>query len=90
MFKPGAAAEQAWARADGLVARADRQSELAQRDNQRSDNYVLMTIMFALVLVLVGIGTKMDTARARTFLFALATVSLVAAAVVVFTFPVEI
>ena len=49
-----------------------------------------MTIMFALVIVLVGIGTKMDTVKARTLLFALATVALAAAAVVVFTFPVEI
>jgi hypothetical protein len=73
-----------------LEQRAEQSSAVARQANQRGDNYVLMTIMFALVLVLVGIGTKMDTVKARTFLFALATLALVAAAVVVLTFPVDI
>lgn len=73
-----------------LDQQADALSATARQANQRGDNYVLMTIMFALVIVLVGIGTKMDTVKARTLLFALATVALAAAAVVVFTFPVEI
>jgi hypothetical protein len=73
-----------------LELRADQLSARARQANQRGDNYVLMTIMFALVLVLVGIGTKMDTVKARTFLFALASVALLAAAVVVLTFPVDI
>lgn len=77
-------------RAAGLEQQAEELSAVARQANQRGDNYVLMTIMFALVLVLVGIGTKMDTVKARTFLFALATVSLVAAVVVVLTFPTEI
>ena len=81
-----AEAEQAAA----LEQRADESSAVARQANQRGDNYVLMTIMFALVIVLVGIGTKMDTVNARTFLFALAAVALVVAAVVVLTFPVEI
>jgi hypothetical protein len=81
-----AEAEQAAALAD----EAEELSAVARAANQRGDNYVLMTIMFALVLVLVGIGTKMNTVRARTFLFVLATVALVAAACVVATFPVEI
>jgi ferric-dicitrate binding protein FerR (iron transport regulator) len=76
--------------AAALEQQAEEFSAVARQANQRGDNYVLMTIMFALVLVLVGIGTKMDTVKARTFLFALATVALLAAAVVVFTFPVEI
>ncbi|MGH9251953.1 MAG: hypothetical protein ACRD0W_20915 [Acidimicrobiales bacterium] len=73
-----------------LDQQADRFSAVARQANQRGDNYVLMTIMFALVLVLVGIGSKMDTLRARAFLFGLASVALVVAAVVVFTFPVEL
>ena len=77
-------------RASELEAQAEKLSGVARQANQRGDNYVLMTIMFALVLVLVGIGTKMDTVKARTFLFVLATVALAAAAVVVLTFPVEI
>jgi hypothetical protein len=77
-------------RAIALADEAEERSAVARSANQRGDNYVLMTIMFALVLVLVGIGTKMDTVTARTFLFVLATVALVAAAGVVVTFPVEI
>jgi hypothetical protein len=77
-------------RAAVLEQQAEELSAVARQANQRGDNYVLMTIMFALVLVLVGIGTKMDTVKARTFLFALATVSLLAAVVVVLTFPTEI
>jgi len=73
-----------------LDQQADALSATAREANQRGDNYVLMTIMFALVIVLVGIGTKMDTVKARTLLFTLATVALVTAAAVVFTFPVEI
>jgi hypothetical protein len=73
-----------------LEQQAEELSAVARQANQRGDNYVLMTIMFALVLVLVGIGSKMDTVKARTFLFALATFALLAAASVVFTFPVEI
>jgi ferric-dicitrate binding protein FerR (iron transport regulator) len=75
--------------AAALEQQAEEFATVARRANQRGDNYVLMTIMFALVLVLVGIGTKMDTVKARTFLFALATVALASAAVVVFSFPVE-
>jgi ferric-dicitrate binding protein FerR (iron transport regulator) len=78
------------ARAATLEQQAEQSAAVARQANQRGDNYVLMTIMFALVIVLVGIGTKMDTVKARTFLFALATIALVAATVVVFTFPVEI
>jgi hypothetical protein len=49
-----------------------------------------MTIVFASVLVLLGIGSKMDTFRARAFLFATASVTLVTAATVLFTFPIEL
>jgi hypothetical protein len=76
------------------AADLERQAEAYAADardaNQRGDNYVLMTILFASVLVLLGIGSKMDTFPARTFLFVTATVILVVAAVVLFTFPVEI
>jgi hypothetical protein len=77
-------------RSEQLEQRADSFAAAARQANQRGDNYVLMTILFASVLVLLGIGSKMDTFRARTFLFATASVILVTAAVVVFTFPIEL
>jgi hypothetical protein len=73
-----------------LEQKADAFAAAARQANQTGDNYVLMTILFASVLVLLGIGSKMDTFRARTFLFVIATVTLVVAAVVLFTFPVEV
>jgi hypothetical protein len=49
-----------------------------------------MTIAFATVLFFAGISSKMDTARARVLLLGVGTTMLVAALVVVFTFPKEI
>jgi hypothetical protein len=77
-------------RAAQLEQHADAFAVTARRANERGDNYMLMTILFALVLVLVGIGSKMDTFRARAFLFTAATLVLVGAAIVVFSLPVQI
>jgi hypothetical protein len=76
-------------RAAELEQRADTYAADARDANQRGDNYVLMTILFASVLVLLGIGSKMDTFRARAFLFATAGLILLVAAGVLLTFPVE-
>ncbi len=70
-----------------LERRAEAQSAEARTANQRSDNYVLMTIMFATVLFFAGISSKMDTFRARVFLLGMALVLLLTAIVVVATFP---
>jgi hypothetical protein len=77
-------------RALELEAEAERRSASAREANQRADNYVLMTILFALSLVLIGIGSKMDTFRARALLDGVAVVALVVGAVLVFTFPIEV
>jgi hypothetical protein len=76
--------------AAGLEEQAEAYATTAREANQRGDNYVLMTILFASVLVLLGIGSKMDTFRARTFLFCVASVTLVGAAIVLLTFPVKL
>jgi hypothetical protein len=70
-----------------LERRAEAQSATARAANQRSDNYVLMTIMFATVLFFAGISSKMDTFRARAFLLGMAVLLLLTAMVVVATFP---
>ena len=69
---------------------AEGYADAARRANQRSDNYVLMTIMFATVLFFAGISSKMDTFRARLFLLVAGSSVLVVAAVVVATFPREV
>jgi len=70
-----------------LEQRAEDQSANARAANQRSDNYVLMTIMFATVLFFAGISSKMDTFRARVFLLGAATTLLLIAIIVVASFP---
>jgi hypothetical protein len=74
-------------RAARLQQQAEDQSATARTANQRSDNYVLMTIMFATVLFFAGISSKMDTFRARAFLLATGTVILLTAVVIVALFP---
>ena len=76
-------------RAAELEQQADAFAAEARQANQRGDNYVLMTIVFASVLVLLGIGSKMDTFRARALLFCTASVALVVGVIVMLTFPVE-
>jgi hypothetical protein len=76
-------------RAADLEQQADAFAASARLANERGDNYVLMTIVFASVLVLLGIGSKMDTFSARAFLFGTASVGLAAAMIVLFTFPIE-
>lgn len=76
--------------AAALAERAESFAAIARDANQRSDNYVMMTILFALALVLVGIGSKLDRFSLRVaFAFGSAG-ALVLGSVVLLTFPVEI
>jgi hypothetical protein len=75
------------AEAARLERQAGDQSATARAANQRSDNYVLMTIMFATVLFFAGISSKMDTFRARVFLLGTATTLLVSSIAIVISFP---
>ena len=77
-------------RAADLEEQAEAYAAQAREANQLGDNYVLLTILFASVLVLLGIGSKMDTFRARAFLFGVASITLLGAAIVMFTFPVKL
>lgn len=71
--------------------RLERQAELDSREarvaNERSDQYVLVTILFASVLFFAGIASKMDTKRARVFLLGTGVVLFVSASIVVLSFP---
>lgn len=72
--------------ADRLEAQADHQSDLARRDNQRGDNYVLTTVLFASVLFFAGVSSKLTTVQARVFTVGLAVLVLIAGVVVLATF----
>lgn len=73
-----------------LQAQAESAAAAARTANQRSDDYVLMTIMFATVLFFAGISSKMDTARARLALISAATAVLISAMVIVLLLPKEV
>ncbi len=76
--------------AANLEVRAEELADSARAANQRGDNYVLVTILYALVLFFAGISSKMDTARARGFLLGVAIVVLVGTTIVVATMPIKV
>lgn len=77
-------------RAAELEQRAEDLVTQARTANQNGDNYVLMTIIFALVLLFAGISTNLDNARAQQTLVSAAAVVFVIGAVIVATFPKEL
>ena len=74
---------------DQLSVEAEGHAADARKANQRSDNYVLMTIVLATVLFFAGISSKMDTLRARLLLICVASTLLVVSLAVVLSFPKE-
>lgn len=70
--------------------RAEQETAQAHAANQRSDNYVLLGVMFALVLFFVAVGSKARARRSRILLLVLSLLTLVTAAVILSTYPVEI
>lgn len=71
-----------------LNRKAEEQIERAQITNRRSDNYVLVTVPFAIVSLFSGISTKFSRAGIRTAIVAMAFVILVAAGVTLAFMPV--
>jgi hypothetical protein len=75
------------AKAADLEAQAAQSVAEAKRDDDRSDSYVLLTVLFASVLFFAGISSKMDTLRARLLLLGMAVLVLVASSAVLVTLP---
>jgi hypothetical protein len=78
------------AEAERLVQESEDRRDEALQANQRSDNYVLLTVLFASVLLFAGVSTKLRGRRAQQILLMTAGLLLVGAAVTLLTFPVEI
>lgn len=70
-----------------LERRAEALTETGRTANQRSDDYVLVTIMFASVLFFAGISSKMSTMRERIVLLGSGVAIFVAASIVTLSFP---
>jgi hypothetical protein len=69
---------------------AEQRSAAARTANQRSDNYVLLSVLFALVLFFVALGGKAKAWRSRGLLLGLSVVTLLTAIGVLVTYPVEV
>lgn len=69
---------------------ADAAGATGRQANQRGDNYVMMTIVFALALVLVSVGAKMQSIRIRTAMAIASGCAIALGAIVLFSFPVEL
>ncbi len=76
--------------AERLAEEADEKATTARQANQRSDNYVLTTVLFASVLLFAGISTKFESNMVKIVALGAAVVILIACAITVLTFPIEI
>jgi len=74
---------------DELTAQAEATFEEAKVANQRGDNYVLTTVLFASVLFFVAIAGRFKTWRIKVVLVALGAVMFIANVGVVLSFPIH-
>ncbi|MFV0308363.1 MAG: hypothetical protein ACK5OX_11530 [Desertimonas sp.] len=80
----------AQAEAEALEVTAEELAATARQANQRGDNYVMMTIVFAMAIVLLGVAGKMRGEQAHRLLTGLATVAVLAGLLVLLTYPIEV
>lgn len=76
--------------AQELSERADAKFDEALVNNQRGDNYSLLTVLFALVLFLTAMSQRDLARRIRMSMLVLAIVLGLAGCVVLLTFPIKI
>jgi hypothetical protein len=76
------------AEADALGVESEAQLEVAKTANQRSDNYVLATVVFAAILFLAGMTAMFRSAQVKTALTVVASVGFAANSLWVATMPV--
>jgi hypothetical protein len=70
--------------------RADSRFADALRNNQRADNYTILTVLFALVLFFAAASTRLGRPRAQWILLGVAITFLVIAMVILATFPIDL
>jgi hypothetical protein len=73
-----------------LEAEADRRAEDGREANQRGDNYVLLSVIFAISLFFAGVSGKLDRLSTSALALAIAVVILVVTSVVMATLPIEL
>jgi hypothetical protein len=73
-----------------LEATASTQFSQATQANQRADNYILLTVLFALVLFFGAVSTRFDARGLQIALLSVGAVVFVVVAVITTLFPVEL
>nr|WP_109212370.1 hypothetical protein [Microbacterium ureisolvens] len=73
-----------------LTAEADEKFEQALENNQRGDNYSLLTVLFALVLFLTAMSQRDVALWVRRTLLGLGIVVGIAGVIIMLTFPIKI
>lgn len=68
-------------------ARADTKFDEALRNNQRGDNYTILTVAFATVLFFTAISGRMKSRRSQWLMLALAAVGFLLSAGLLISFP---
>ncbi|MCZ7413934.1 MULTISPECIES: hypothetical protein [unclassified Streptomyces] len=76
--------------AETLLKEAESLSAKARQANQRSDNYVLTAVLFALVLFFATLTQRASRGRSRVLLLSLTIVTLLSAVTLLVTFPIQI
>lgn len=76
--------------AEHLSARADDKFDEALRNNQRGDDYSLLTVLFALVLFFAALSQNQRAPWRRTVFLTLSGVIAVVGVVVLTTYPIKI
>jgi len=74
---------------DRLLSLAEQKLQEANQANQTSDNYVLLTVMFASVLFFGGISTKFDQLWIRTTMIVFALIVFASGFVLLITYPIQ-
>jgi hypothetical protein len=75
---------------DELREEAEASAQEARDANQTSDDYVLTTVLSALVIFFAGVSSKLIRPRNRILMIALAVVIFVGTVIRVFSLPIEI
>jgi hypothetical protein len=78
------------AEAEALDLKADALAGVARRDIQRSSNYVLAVVLFAVALFFAGMSTKLNTRAMRASMLGLGCLVFLAAIAWIASLPVSL
>jgi protein-S-isoprenylcysteine O-methyltransferase Ste14 len=78
------------AEVDRLTSLSGSHASAAQQANNRAENYVLVTVLFAIGLVFASIGSKLERVTVSIFVLGLAVLTVIIAAVALATFPITV